>query len=268
MKKPVAMAIGAHPDDIEFLMAGTLLMLRRVGCETHVMNVGTGSCGSRVHGASKLRAMRRREARAAARVLGAKWHPSLVDDLEILYELPLLRRVAAAVRKVKPEIVLTHSPVDYMEDHVNACRLAVTAAFARGMPNFRTVPSRRIVDTEAVVYHAMPAGLRDPLRRRVIPGAFVNTTPVHEQKLEALSQHRSQQDWLDHSQQMNSYLRTMDSMSREVGRMSGRFRHAEGWRRHLHLGFGPEDADPLRELLGRNYRVNRAYERGLAKGLA
>ena len=263
MKKPAVLAIAAHPDDIEFLMAGTLLMLRRAGCRTHVLNVGTGSCGSRVHKAAKLRAMRRREAQAAAKVLGAKWYPSLVDDLEILYTLPLLRRVAAIVRKAKPGIVLTHSPVDYMEDHVNAGRLAVTAAFARGMPNFRTIPPRKIADTEVVVYHAMPAGLRDPLRRRVIPGAFVNTTPVHEEKLEALSQHLSQQDWLDHSQKMNSYLRTMDTMSREVGRMSRRFRHAEGWRRHLHLGFGPEHADPLRELLGRDYRVNRAYEKGL-----
>lgn len=265
MKKPVAFAIGAHPDDIEFLMAGTLLMLRRAGCETHVLNVATGSCGSRIHGAAKLRALRRREAQAAARVLGATWHPSLVDDLEILYELPLLRRLAAVVRGVKPTIVLTHSPVDYMEDHVNAGRLAVTAAFTRGMPNFRTIPSRRIADTEVVVYHAMPAGLRDPLRRRVIPGAFVNTAPVHEQKLKALSQHRSQQDWLDHSQKMNSYLRAMDSMSREVGRMSRRFCHAEGWRRHLHLGFGPAEADPLHELLGKDYRVNRAYERALVR---
>jgi LmbE family N-acetylglucosaminyl deacetylase len=263
MKKTVVMAIGAHPDDIEFLMAGTLLMLRRVGCETHVLNVATGSCGSRVHGAGVLRAMRRREAQAAARTLGAKWHPSLVDDLEILYELPLLRHVAAIVREVNPEIVLTHSPVDYMEDHVNAGRLAVTATFARGMSNFRTIPSRKIADSEVVVYHAMPAGLRDPLRRRVVPGAFVNTTPVHAQKLKALAQHRSQQDWLDHSQKMNSYLRTMDSMSREVGRMSQRFRHAEGWRRHLHFGFGPADADPLRALLGKDCLINRTYERDL-----
>jgi len=266
MKKPVAFAVGAHPDDIEFLMAGTLLMLRRAGCETHVLNVANGSCGSRRHGAAKLRALRRREAQAAAKVLGATWHPSLVDDLEILYCLPLLRRVAALVREVKPTIVLTHSPVDYMEDHINAGRLAVTAVFARGMPNFRTRPVRPAVEAEVVVYHALPAGLRDPLRRRVVPGAFVNTTPVHERKLEALAQHRSQQDWLDHSQRMNSYLRAMDAMSREVGRMSRRFRHAEGWRRHLHLGFGPAAADPLRDLLGRDCLPNRAYERALEGG--
>ena len=40
------------------------------------------------------------------------------------------------MREEAPEIVPTHSPADYMEDHTNSCRLAVTAAFARGMPNF------------------------------------------------------------------------------------------------------------------------------------
>ena len=39
-------------------------------------------------------------------------------------------------------------------------------------------------------------------------------------------------------------------MTAEVGRMSGRFRYAEGWRRHLHLGFCAPGADPLREALG------------------
>ena len=49
---------------------------------------------------------------------------------------------------------------------------------------------------------------------------------------------------------MDSYLAAMEDFSREVGRMSGRFDYAEGWRRRLHLGFGPEDFDPLAALLG------------------
>jgi hypothetical protein len=38
--------------------------------------------------------------------------------------------------------------------------------------------------------------------------------------------------------------------------MSGRFDYAEGWRRHLHVGFSGTDADPLRQILGDNYLVN------------
>jgi LmbE family N-acetylglucosaminyl deacetylase len=177
--QPKAIAIGAHPDDIEFHMAGTLLLLKEAGYAIHYMTIASGNLGSAEYTAAETRRVRAREAREAAKVMGAHFHPALTDDLEILYGLALLRKLAALLRKVQPEIVLTHSPQDYMEDHTSTCRLAVSAAFARGMPNFRTKPNRPITDQELTVYHCMPHGLRDPLRRRVIPGAFVNTTPVH-----------------------------------------------------------------------------------------
>ncbi len=259
----VALAIGAHPDDIEFLMAGTLLLLGRAGYTTHYLNLASGSCGSAHHSASALRAMRRREAQAACRLLGAVFHASLVDDLEIYYERRTLQRLAAVIRQVRPAILLAPSPQDYMEDHTNTCRLAVTAAFVRGMPNFRTVPPRLAVDGDLTVYHAMPHGLRDPLRRRIVPGLFVNTASVHEIRKAALAEHRSQQEWLDTSQKMNAYLRTMENFALEIGKMSGRFRLAEGWRRRLHYGFGAPGADPLREALGSACLVNCRYEKDL-----
>ena len=82
---------------------------------------------------------------AAAKILGAHYHPSLCDDLEIFYDLKTLRRLAAIIRDTAPTIVLTHSPHDYMEDHTNTCRLTVSAAFARAMPNFKTTPARKPV---------------------------------------------------------------------------------------------------------------------------
>jgi N-acetylglucosamine malate deacetylase 1 len=262
---PVAIAIGAHPDDIEFYMAGTLLLLGQAGYETHYLNLASGNCGSSEQNSVRTRARREAEARAAAAVLGASYHPNLTDDLEIFYEASLLRRLAAIIREVRPGIVLTHSPQDYMEDHTNTARLAITAAFARGMPNFRTVPRRRAVEGEVAVYHGMPHGLRDSLRRRVVPGAFIETTSVQARKRQALACHQSQQNWLDLSQGLNSYLRAMEDSSREVGRLSRRFQHAEGWRRHLHLGFSGSEIDPLRDALGRNCLINQAYERSLQR---
>jgi N-acetylglucosamine malate deacetylase 1 len=263
MNRRVAIAVGAHPDDIEFYMAGTLLLLKRAGYEIHYFNLASGNCGSTEFNGAQTRTRRRTEARNAARVLEAHYHPPLTDDLEIFYELALLRRVAAVLRAVRPTIVLTHSPRDYMEDHVNTSRLVVTAAFARGMPNFQTKPPRPAVNEQVALYHALPHGLRDQLRQRVLPGACVNTAAVHRIKLEALGQHRTQQRWLDESQGLNSYLQTMDQLSREVGRMSRRFKHAEGWRRHLHLGFSSREIDPLKEALGKCCIVSAAYERTL-----
>jgi len=260
-----AIAIAAHPDDIEFFMAGTLLLLKQAGWQIHYLTVAGGSCGSVRYNAAQTRAIRRKESIRAAGLLGAKYHSSLSNDLEIFYELRTLRRLAAIIRDVKPSIVLTHSPQDYMEDHTNTSRLAVTAAFARGMPNFRTLPPRPAISSEATVYHAMPHGLRDGLRRRIVPELYVNTTVVHNAKRDALACHRSQKEWLDVSQGLDSYLKAMDAMSLAVGRMSGRFKHAEGWRRHLHLGFCEEQSDPLRETLEQNCLVNQGYKRDLER---
>ena len=265
MPKPIAIAIGAHPDDIEFYMAGTLVLLERTGWETHYLNVGNGCCGSVQYDAKKTRIVRRAEAKRAAEVLGAHFHESLCNDLEILYELKLLRRLAAMIREVKPNVVLTHAPVDYMEDLGVGRRLAVTAAFARAMPNFRSAPPRPVAEYDVTLYHAMPHGLRDPLRRLVAPGAFVNTASAQDIKRAALAEHKSQRKWLEVSQGLDSLSAKLDELARAVGKLSKKFKFAEGWWRHLHYGFSATEVDPLREGLGKNYLVNKTYERGLSR---
>lgn len=262
MKRLAAIAIAAHPDDIEFTMAGTLCLLREAGYETHYLNVSSGSCGSLTWPASKLRPIRRREGQNAARTLGAKFHASRSDDLEILYTTPLLRWLTGIIRAVRPNIVLTHPPEDYMEDHVNTCRLAVTAAFARGCPNFKTPQRAPHWTGQTTVYHAMPVGLQDGLRRRVEAGAYADTTTVQKTKLAALACHASQHDWLQATQGLNSYLRAMEETSLALGLRSRRFRHAEGWSRHSHMGFCAADGDPLRDALGKKYLINAAFGRG------
>jgi LmbE family N-acetylglucosaminyl deacetylase len=232
----IALAVVAHPDDIEFQIAGTLLLLKEAGWTIHYWNISSGNCGSLEMPPAKTAKVRRAEAREAAALLGAQWHPPIAT---------------------RPTIVLTHSPQDYMEDHMNVCRLAVTGAFAHGMPNFKVTPHREPYFNEVTVYHCMPHGLVDGLRQPIVPDLFVDTSGVHETKLAALAAHRSQQNWLGSSQKMNSYLQTCDDMSREIGRRSGRFTHAEGWRRHSHLGFCSATADPLRAALGGRALPNR-----------
>lgn len=50
--RKVAFAIGAHPDDIEFMMGGTLFLLKEAGFESHYMTVANGSCGTTTHSAA------------------------------------------------------------------------------------------------------------------------------------------------------------------------------------------------------------------------
>ena len=251
---PTALAIAAHPDDIEFIMAGTLLRLKEALWDIHYFNLSTGNMGSTVMSAVETARVRRREAQAAAKALGAKWHAPICDDLQIFYTDENIRRVCAVVREARPSVVLTHALSDYMEDHMTTARLAVTATFARGIPNYRSKPQRRPSLEAVTIYHAMPHGQRTPMREPVRPELYVDTTRVHSTKRAALACHASQKEWLDATQGQDNYLNTMDAFSRTLGRQAGKFQHAEGWTRHLHYGFGAEEDDPLRETLGRLVR--------------
>ncbi len=250
MSRKVAFAVHAHPDDIEFMMAGTMLRLAEVGYELHYMNIANGCCGSMTEGPDDASATRLEEAKAAARTLGATFHPPIANDIEVFYEDALIRKVAAVVREVAPTIILAPSPQDYMEDHMNASRLAVTAGFVRGMPNYKTDPPRDPVEGALTLYHALPWGLHDQLRQPVVADSYVDVEPVMDTKRAALACHASQKEWLDQTQGLDSYIATLDEMTQEVGQYSGRFDYAEGWRRHLHLGFCGEGDDPLRDALG------------------
>lgn len=243
-----AIAIAAHPDDIEFLMSGTLMLLAEAGYEIHYWNLANGSCGTTEYDVADIVAIRRDEAMSAAQRLGAHFHESICNDLEIFYDQATLANVAAVIRDVRPQIVLTHSPVDYMEDHTNTCRLVVTAAFSRSMRNFPVEPPRDPIGGSTTIYHAQPYSHHDPLGHLVRPEQFVDVSDLMDRKVELLACHRSQKLWLDQSQGLDSYLQTLKHLDAQAGSMSGRFDFAEGWRRHWHLGFCEPGADPLKVL--------------------
>jgi LmbE family N-acetylglucosaminyl deacetylase len=242
------LAIAAHPDDIEFLMSGTMLHFREAGYELHYLNLSSGNLGSQDHDEDETARMRADEARAAALLLGATWHPPFLHDLEIFYDIHAIRHLSGLIREIQPSLILTHSLEDYMEDHTCTARLAVTAAFSRGMKNFRTHPERPIHEGEVAVYHAQPHMNRDAMGKIIRPALFVDIGAVMDTREKALAVHRTQQSWLDASQGMDSYLSTMRDNAREVGQLSGRFEYAEGWRPHSRVGFCSADFDPFRDL--------------------
>lgn len=247
---PSVLAIAAHPDDIEFLFAGTMLLLGDRGWDLHYLNIADGSKGSTTMDNATCAATRLAEAQAAAAEMHATFHAPICADMEVAYTAQNLQKVTAVVRESRAAIVLAHAPIDYMEDHEVACRLAVSAAFSHGMPNLHSIPAVEPYFEPVTVYHAQPVGNRQPTGELVVPHFYVNTSSVTERKLAALACHASQKQWLDESQGMDSYLETMKQTSRETGQMSGRFEHAEGWRRRQHWGFCGPDDDPLRAALG------------------
>jgi LmbE family N-acetylglucosaminyl deacetylase len=259
----IVLAAGAHPDDIEFMMAGTLLQLKNKGADIHMWNLSCGYCGSNVISSEEISGTRWREACESARLAGATMHEPITRDLELFYSKELLERASSVIRKIRPSIMLVPSPMDYMEDHMTACRLLVSAAFTKGMRNYLTTPPAPCYQGQVAIYHAMPHGLRDSMRKRVKPGQFVDITPVFEAKLGMLAAHTSQKEWLDETQGIDAYLALMERFSREVGAMSGRFACAEGWRRHLHWGYAAEGYDPLSDILGEYCWTDPLYEASL-----
>ena len=257
------LAVAAHPDDIEFMMAGTLLQLANSGFDIHMWNLSSGQCGSDVMSSGSIASTRWLEASKSAALADAWLHPPITEDIHILYSQHLIRKAATVIRSIKPTIILLPSPQDYMEDHQNTSRIIVTAAFVRGMKNYETSPPSDPWYEATVLYHALPHGLTDQLRNRVIPGQYVNITSVMERKQSMLACHKSQKEWLDKTQGIGAYLTLMEEMASEVGTMSGSFSFAEGWRRHSHWGFAEKHADPLSEALGDRCIINIDYEKNL-----
>ncbi len=254
------LAIAAHPDDIEFMMAGTLLALRARGWEVHYFNVSDGCAGSTVLTRAATAKTRLGEARDSCKKGGFTHHPPIANDLGVLYEEELIAKTISVVRQVEPTIILTQSPQDYMEDHQNATRLAVTAGFCRGMKNALCFPKRPPYFDDVAVYHAMPYGLRDGMGKLLHSGLWVDVSKQIEQKRALLACHTSQKQWLDATQGMDSYLQTMVDLCSAMGKMSKKYALAEGWRKHNALGFASDPAfDPLRTALSGLCTVDKKY---------
>ena len=263
-ERPRALAVGAHPDDVEFGMAGTLIQLGKKGYELHILTLANGSCGTAEYDEETIIRIRREEAARAAALIGATYHPGLVKDLEIFYNGPVLRKACAKVREINPHILLVPSYDDYMEDHSECARVMVMAAFCKGMRNFTTDPVRPPVFGDTYIYHAQPHGLHDAMRRVHPPELYVNVAAEVDAKEAMLRCHASQKNWLDVSQGMDSYLKSMRDLCAELARRAGQgWSYAEGWQRHSHLGFAQRDADPLAGLLADTTYRNPDYLRGL-----
>lgn len=247
------LALFAHPDDVEFLAAGTLALLADGGAGIHIATMTAGDCGSTLLPAAKISRIRRREAEKAARLLGAGYTCLGEKDLRIFYDHRTLARVMELVRRHDPALVLTHSPQDYMLDHEITSRLCQSACFGAMAPNFRTGARRPAKALRAIphLYYAQPFGGTDILGKKIPSSIFVDITRSFERKEQMLACHESQRAFLRAQQDIPDTLTMMGKMGDLAGKVSG-FARAEGFRQHLGQGF-PQD-NLLGDLLGERVR--------------
>ncbi len=245
----VALSLLAHPDDAEFLCAGALIRLaRECSWQVHIATMTPGDCGSAELPPEEIAAVRRAEAARAAAHIGAVYHCVEERDLRIFYQEGPLERVTRLLRAVRPRLVLTHSPADYMLDHEVTSTLARAAAFGAPIPNlFRDQGHAPPLEQIPYLYYCDPIEGRDALGKEVRPGSCIDVSRVIDDKAAMLAAHASQRDWLLKHHGMDHYVQSMRDWGARRGALIGAA-YAEGFCQHLGHGYPPEDL--LGRLLG------------------
>ncbi|MEZ6123531.1 MAG: PIG-L family deacetylase [Planctomycetaceae bacterium] len=230
---PHILAIHAHPDDIEFQCAGTLLRLKERGCRISVATMTPGDCGSAEMTQDEIAAVRRAEAAAAARILQADYTCLEFRDLSIVFDNDSRRRMTEFLRRSQPDIILTAPPVDYMHDHEITSMLVRDACFNASVPNYRTRqwdPAAPLTKIPHLYYVDAVEGT-DHYGQRHPVDFTVDVTEQFERKIEALACHASQRNWLRQQHGVDEYLDACRRWSAERGRGIG-VSHGEGFRQY------------------------------------
>lgn len=235
---PAVLAVFAHPDDMELLCAGTLRLLVQRGWSLRVATLCGGDLGASTGTREAIRATRSREAEAGAALIGGSYACAGLDDFTIHYCPDQLRLVTDLVRRAQPDLVVTHSPEDYLLDHEECAKLVRMAVFAAGVPLWATKepPTGKPVPA---LYYADALEGKDALGRPVVPAFRVDITTSFADRQRALACHASQRDWLRAHHGVDEYLAASERFASASGASCG-VRYAEGFRQHLGHGY-PQD---------------------------
>ncbi|MBV8881962.1 MAG: PIG-L family deacetylase [Planctomycetaceae bacterium] len=243
---PTVLAVMAHPDDIELTCAGTLILLKRAGWKVHLATMTAGDLGSMKHSRAEIAAIRRQEAAASARLIGAGYTCLGFDDLTVSYSEASKRAVSGLLRAVEPDLLVLHSPDCYMADHTESARIAREAAFASTIPNWTATfdgkPTTAAKKLPSILY-ADPIENIDALGRRVPARFVVDITSVLDMKEKMLAAHDSQRSWLREQHGEDEYLLWMRRNGADRARdlQDPAVQAAEGFTPHWGHGFPRED---------------------------
>jgi LmbE family N-acetylglucosaminyl deacetylase len=158
------LAIGAHPDDIEYGCGGMLTKYAERGHDVYLWIASDGALGGDA-------SVRRQEQSDSALVMGARevfWGDYL--DTEIPLTRELIVRLESVIRRIKPRMIFVHYPDDTHQDHRNLAQSTLSAT--RYVPNF-------------LFYEG-------PTTQNFTPNCFTDIEKVLDKKLACLEAHRSQ----------------------------------------------------------------------------
>ena len=217
------LGIGCHPDDLEIACSGTLRKYVEQGADVYMCHVANGDQGHVIIEPEPLAKLRAGEAEKAGAFIGAKQVFNIdVHDMQInRHDQAAISAIADVINTTRPDVIITHSDDDYMQDHVETSHLATNASFMSGLPHCATnAPS---------FMSFIPTFFMDTL-------AGVNFNPTHyvdisdqiDYKLKALSMHESQVKWMLEHDDID-FVDMIRTCSRYRGYQCG-VAYAEGFR--------------------------------------
>ncbi len=158
------LAVGAHPDDIEFGCGGTLIKYTEKGHRLFLLVMTGGGMGA-------PKATRAQEQMDAKTILGADdvlW--GMYEDTQLIVNQEIISKIEKVIAEVKPDFIFCHFPDDTHQDHRHLSQATITAA--RYIRN--------------VLFY------EGPTTQNFDPHVFVDISTTLEKKIDALQAHRSQ----------------------------------------------------------------------------
>ncbi len=223
------LAAGAHPDDVEILCGGTLARYVKQGHSVVMAHVCNGNKGHHHIPPEELAETRDKEAFRSSSVIGAE-HISLdIDDLDTYVEREQVIKCVELIRRTRPDVIITHSPDDYMPDHSVSARIMFDASFMATLPHLKTEHGH--FDRVTPIYYMDTlAGIN------FRPSEYVDITETFETKRRMLSCHESQLSWLKEHDKID-ILEFIETTARFRGMQCGvkfaeAFSRVEKWGRN------------------------------------
>jgi LmbE family N-acetylglucosaminyl deacetylase len=243
------LALGCHPDDLEFMCAGTLFHLAERGHKIHVGTLCVGDLGAVNKARIEITRIRLGECRKAAEILGAQFHCAMLGDVMLEDSNEHRAKAATIVRRANPDVVMTMPPNDYMVDHEITSRLVRNACFLAPIPNYaysEAVTEKPIKHVPAL-YYTDAVDSKDIFGNRIQPHFYVDITANVDKKARMLSCHESQREWLQRQHGVHEYLNAMRQHAAARGKEVG-VQYAEAFLQHR--GHAYPQKNLLKELLG------------------
>lgn len=207
------LAVGAHPDDLELLCAGTLAKYAKSGNKVYMYHTCNGDKGGFNKTSDEIKRERELEAKNSAKVISAESLGGDFEDGNVYISDKSKKLMVELIRKCNADVIITHHASDYHTDHINTSLLVAEANYLTSIQNYKT--KTPYLNKIPIIYFMDTLG-----GINFTPEYYVDISETMEVKLKMLGCHKSQVDFLQKHSNIN-ILEWIEISGRYRGFQSG-----------------------------------------------